>query len=550
MPTSTPTPRKRARSSASRCSVIEGPLMDGMSVVGDLFGAGKMFLPQVVKSARVMKKSVAYLTPFMEAEKAAMAARGEVVKAQGKIVLATVKGDVHDIGKNIVGVVLACNNYEVIDMGVMVPCEKILERAKEENADIIGLSGLITPSLDEMVARRARDGAHGLQGAAAHRRRDDEPGAHGGEDRAALQRAGRPRARRQPRRAGDEQPVEQGRQGGVREAAARGLREAPRACTPARSTKLAAARSRPRQPHADRVARRGRRRSREFTGVRVLEDFPLATLREFIDWTPFFHTWELRGVYPRDPRAREARRTGAKVVRRRAKLLDRIIAEKLLTRARRLRLLPGQRRRRRRGALHRRHRAPTVLARFHFLRQQMEKGARRRAEPVVSRISSRRRSTGLPRSPRRVRRDQRASASRSCRRVPSEARRLQRHHGRGARGPSGGSVRRMPAQARPRRVGLRHATRSSRRDELIEEKYRGIRPGRGLSGVPGPHGEGHALEAARRGGEHRDQAHRSLRHVARLERQRALLRAPRVALLRRSARSTATRWTTTPSARA
>ncbi len=132
-------------------TVIEGPLMAGMSVVGDLFGAGKMFLPQVVKSARVMKKSVAYLTPFMEAEKAAMAARGEAVKAQGKIVLATVKGDVHDIGKNIVGVVLACNNYEVIDLGVMVQCEKILETAKKENADIIGLSGLITPSLDEMV---------------------------------------------------------------------------------------------------------------------------------------------------------------------------------------------------------------------------------------------------------------------------------------------------------------------------------------------------------------------------------------------------------------
>src|SRR5450432_1039885 len=131
--------------------VIEGPLMDGMSVVGDLFGAGKMFLPQVVKSARVMKKAVAHLTPFMEAEKAAMTAAGQAVKAQGKIVLATVKGDVHDIGKNIVGVVLACNNYEVIDMGVMVPCEKILERAKLEKADLIGLSGLITPSLDEMV---------------------------------------------------------------------------------------------------------------------------------------------------------------------------------------------------------------------------------------------------------------------------------------------------------------------------------------------------------------------------------------------------------------
>ena len=131
--------------------VIEGPLMDGMSVVGDLFGAGKMFLPQVVKSARVMKKAVAHLTPYMEAEKLAMVAAGQEVKAQGKIVLATVKGDVHDIGKNIVGVVLACNNYEVIDLGVMVSSEKILERAKAENADLIGLSGLITPSLDEMV---------------------------------------------------------------------------------------------------------------------------------------------------------------------------------------------------------------------------------------------------------------------------------------------------------------------------------------------------------------------------------------------------------------
>src|SRR5205814_6235638 len=128
-------------------SIIEGPLMDGMNIVGDLFGAGKMFLPQVVKSARVMKKAVAYLLPFMEAEKEASGRR----QAQGKIVMATVKGDVHDIGKNIVGVVLGCNNYEVIDLGVMVPSEKILETARREKADLIGLSGLITPSLDEMA---------------------------------------------------------------------------------------------------------------------------------------------------------------------------------------------------------------------------------------------------------------------------------------------------------------------------------------------------------------------------------------------------------------
>src|SRR5205807_7810281 len=136
---------EEARKNCERpLDVIEGPLMAGMSVVGDLFGAGKMFLPQVVKSARVMKKAVAYLMPFMEAEKSAGA------KPQGRIVMATVKGDVHDIGKNIVGVVLQCNNYEVVDLGVMVPAAKILETARQEQADMIGLSGLITPSLDEM----------------------------------------------------------------------------------------------------------------------------------------------------------------------------------------------------------------------------------------------------------------------------------------------------------------------------------------------------------------------------------------------------------------
>src|SRR5581483_6266044 len=129
-------------------SIIEGPLMRGMQTVGDLFGAGKMFLPQVVKSARVMKKAVAYLLPFMEAEKQEAGTRQT---SRGKIVLATVKGDVHDIGKNIVGVVLGCNDYEVIDLGVMTPCEKILQTAREQGADMIGLSGLITPSLDEMV---------------------------------------------------------------------------------------------------------------------------------------------------------------------------------------------------------------------------------------------------------------------------------------------------------------------------------------------------------------------------------------------------------------
>ena len=135
--------------------VIEGPLMDGMNKVGDLFGAGKMFLPQVVKSARVMKRAVAHLEPFMEAEKIAS---GATSSSKGKVLMATVKGDVHDIGKNIVGVVLQCNNFEVIDMGVMVPANDILAKAVEENVDIIGLSGLITPSLDEMCHVAAERG--------------------------------------------------------------------------------------------------------------------------------------------------------------------------------------------------------------------------------------------------------------------------------------------------------------------------------------------------------------------------------------------------------
>ena len=261
-PTSTPTPRRRAPSYGRPLSVIEGPLMDGMSVVGDLFGAGKMFLPQVVKSARVMKKAVAYLTPFMEAEKAAMAARGEAVKAQGKIVLATVKGDVHDIGKNIVGVVLACNNYEVIDLGVMVPCEKILERAQAEKADLIGLSGLITPSLDEMAHVAREMERHGLQAAAAHRRRDHQQAhtavkiaPHYSEPVVHVLDASRA------------VPVttsllsEEGKAAFVAQHRAE-YEKLRAACTPGRSSKLVPLDSRARQPHADRVARRGRRRSR------------------------------------------------------------------------------------------------------------------------------------------------------------------------------------------------------------------------------------------------------------------------------------------------
>jgi 5-methyltetrahydrofolate--homocysteine methyltransferase len=309
--------------------VIEGPLMAGMSVVGDLFGAGKMFLPQVVKSARVMKKAVAHLTPYMEAEKARAAAAGEIVKAQGKIVLATVKGDVHDIGKNIVGVVLACNNYEVIDMGVMVSCEKILERAKEEKADMIGLSGLITPSLDEMVHVAKEMERQGFKlplligGATTSRAHTaikiaphySEPVVHvldasravgtttsllseDGKDEFVAQHRAEYEAIRK-NHAAPKQPMVS-------------IEDARRRRTPI-------------------VWREEDLAKPEFTGVRVLEDFSLATLREFIDWTPFFHTWGMKGIYPRIMEGEGQGVEAKKIFADAQVLLDRIIAENLIT---------------------------------------------------------------------------------------------------------------------------------------------------------------------------------------------------------------------------
>jgi 5-methyltetrahydrofolate--homocysteine methyltransferase len=309
--------------------VIEGPLMAGMSVVGDLFGSGKMFLPQVVKSARVMKKAVAHLTPFMEAEKASLAAAGGVVKPRGKILLATVKGDVHDIGKNIVGVVLACNNYEVIDMGVMVACEKILERAKAEKVDLIGLSGLITPSLDEMVhvAREMERGGFKLPlligGATTSRAHTavkiapnySEPVVH-------VLDASRAVPVTSSLLSDDGKAAFVARHRAEYEAV-RKAHSAPR--QKAVPLEVARARRTPIEWRTEDIP------VPEFTGVRVLENFPLATLREFIDWSPFFHTWGLKGVYPRilenESQGAQARQLFAEA----NALLDRIIEKKLLT---------------------------------------------------------------------------------------------------------------------------------------------------------------------------------------------------------------------------
>ncbi len=244
-----------------------------------------------------MKKAVAHLTPFMEAEKEARAAAGEVVKAQGKIVLATVKGDVHDIGKNIVGVVLACNNYEVIDMGVMVPCEKILERAKAEKADMIGLSGLITPSLDEMVhvAREMeRQGFKlplligGATTSRAHTAVKIAP--HYSEPVVHILDASRavPVTTSLLSDEGKSAFVAQHR---ADYEALRKAHSAPKLSVV--SLEDARKRRTPIEWRAEDLP------TPSFTGVRVLDNFPLATLREFIDWSPFFHTWGLKGIYPR-----------------------------------------------------------------------------------------------------------------------------------------------------------------------------------------------------------------------------------------------------------
>jgi 5-methyltetrahydrofolate--homocysteine methyltransferase len=350
--------------------VIEGPLMAGMGIVGDLFGAGKMFLPQVVKSARVMKKAVAHLTPFMEAEKEARAAAGEVVKAQGKIVLATVKGDVHDIGKNIVGVVLACNNYEVIDMGVMVPCEKILERARAVNADLIGLSGLITPSLDEMVHVAREMERQGFElplligGATTSRAHTavkiaphySEPVVHIVDASRAVPVT--------TSLLSDENKTAFVEQHRADYEALRKAHAAPRQTT----VSLEEARSRrtPIEWRPEDIP------SPSFTGIRVLDNFPLATLREFIDWSPFFHTWGLKGIYPRIFEHEEQGAQARQVFKEGNDLLDLIIERNLITARGVYGLFPA-------NAVgddvevYANATRENIVERFHFLRQQSNK---------------------------------------------------------------------------------------------------------------------------------------------------------------------------------
>ncbi|CUS32703.1 homocysteine-N5-methyltetrahydrofolate transmethylase, B12-dependent [Candidatus Nitrospira nitrificans] len=347
--------------------VIEGPLMAGMNVVGDLFGSGKMFLPQVVKSARVMKKAVAYLMPYMEEEKK----RSGNFKAQGKVLLATVKGDVHDIGKNIVGVVLGCNNYEVIDLGVMVSCEKILAAARENNADIIGLSGLITPSLDEMVHVAKEMTREGF----------DVPLLIGGATTSKAHTAVKIAPSYAP---GVVHVLDASRAVGVvgslvsqtqKEGFVRQVRDDY---------------ARMRQAHQDRGAKPlltiAQARANRFMpdwasvdipmptalGVRTIADQPLVELIPYIDWSPFFHTWELRGRYPTifddptvGPRAKELHEDARR-------LLDEIVRKKQLNAKGVYGLFPASSV----GddiELYRDPSRKTVLATIHHLRQQSGK---------------------------------------------------------------------------------------------------------------------------------------------------------------------------------
>jgi len=372
--------------------VIEGPLMAGMNVVGDLFGSGRMFLPQVVKSARVMKKAVAYLLPFMEAEKKAA---GGIHKNAGKILMATVKGDVHDIGKNIVGVVLGCNNYEVIDLGVMVPCEKILQTAREQNVDVIGLSGLITPSLDEMahVAREMeREGLKlplligGATTSKAHTAVKIAPGY----SQPVVHVLDASRA----------VPVVSSLiSAGQKAEFARQIREeydrirTQHAGQTAKLISLEQARANAPKLKYDNLPKP------EFTGARVVSSnaaadvspltstspsfvvgadsrqlvrVSLEDLVPFIDWSPFFHTWELRGVYPRilqhEKHGEEARKLFGEAQR----LLEKIVAQNLLEPRGVYGFFPANRV----GddvELYTDESRTKVLTTFHFLRQQIAK---------------------------------------------------------------------------------------------------------------------------------------------------------------------------------
>ena len=374
------------QASARPLDVIEGPLMDGMNVVGDLFGAGKMFLPQVVKSARVMKKAVAYLTPYIEKEKQAGS------RSKGRILMATVKGDVHDIGKNIVGIVLQCNNYEVLDLGVMVPAQKILDTARAENVDLIGLSGLITPSLDEMahVAKEMQRQSFSL------------PLMIGGATTSRAHTA----VKIAPNYSG---PVSYVKDASRAVGVAAGLLGSNRAEVE-RVIREEYAQLRAEHLNRGQEERwlsleqaRANRTPVDWkgyvppapaeTGVEVFSDYPLEALRPYIDWTPFLHAWQLKGSYPKildDPEKGEIAR---KLLQDAEVMLERVIAEKWLTARAVFGLFPANAVNGDDIAVYRGADREEQRMTFRFLRQQQQKPAGKPNRCLVDYVAPR--TTGL-----------------------------------------------------------------------------------------------------------------------------------------------------------
>ena len=453
---------EEARQTAARpLDVIEGPLMDGMKIVGDLFGSGQMFLPQVVKSARAMKRAVSYLEPYMEAEKTSRS-------SAARVVLATVKGDVHDIGKNIVGVVLGCNGYEVIDLGVMVPADRILDVAVEQDCDIVGLSGP-----DHAVARRdgrrgEGDGATRSRAAPPDRRGDDLEAAHRGPHRTRVRAADPARARRVARRRRRRRSAGRRPPFAARRGEPGGAGSAPRPLRREGAQADAAAPGGAGQPHADRVARGGSR-APTFTGTRVVEE-QISELRDYVDWTFFFHAWELKGRYPAildDPEKGEVARD---LFANANELLDEVAA------------------------------AGSLQARgvYGFWPAHARGRRRRPRRPSGSRCSGSSPITRTPAEPL-ARRLRRARGDRAGRRVGAfavaihgseeladdfEADSTTTARSWSARSPTGSPRRSRNASTRSRGASGTRPPRRFRGEDLVGERFRGIRPAFGYPACP------------------------------------------------------------------
>ena len=541
------TPRRRASGAERPLEVIEGPLMDGMNVVGDLLRRGQD-VPAAGRQVGARDEAGGRAPRAVHGTGAPRDARGA-----GRIVMATVKGDVHDIGKNIVGVVLACNGFDVIDLGVMVPAHKILDTAVERDADLIGLSGLITPVARRDVHGRRGDGAPRHATAAADRRSDHQQGPHRRQDRPLLQRGQTVYVPDASRAVGvasallsaEQRPalVGAGRRPSTAQIVERRARSgAPRGASSARSRRGT-------NRLRDRLGRLRRPRDRGCSACSRSRTTTSASWSRYIDWTPFFRTWELKGTFPKifdDPAVGEVAREP--VPRRRGD-----------ARADRRRAL-GQRQTASSGSGRRTPSAMTSsstptssatvpIATLHTLRQQLERDASHPNHALADFVAPATAACADYVGAFAVTTGHREQRARRA--VRARARRLQRDPLQGALRPARRGVRRAHARARaPRALGLRAATSRWRASELIAERYRGIRPAPGYGCQPDHTEKAHALRAARRAGARRHRADRELRDAPRLVGLRPLPLAPAAPATSASDASTPTSSRTTPRARA